>query len=59
MAVMEMVDTKMLVAWRVPIDLHSNGNRPMGQNLVRISTNVSGIVTRQSSRSGKKENGKE
>lgn len=50
-AVMEMVDTKMLVACSVPIDLHRNGSRPIGQYLVSISTSVSGIVTRQSSKS--------
>lgn len=51
MAVIEMVDTKILVACSVPIDLHRKGNRPIGQYLVRISTSVSGIVTRHSNKS--------
>lgn len=51
MAVMDIVETKMLMAWRVPIILQMKGLLPRGKCLVRISISVSGMVTVQRRRS--------
>lgn len=51
MAVMDIVETKMLMAWREPIILQMKGLFPRGKCLVRISIKVKGMVTVQRRRS--------
>lgn len=51
MAVIDIVETKILIAWRHEIILQIKGLLPKGKCLVRISINVNGIVTVQSRRS--------
>lgn len=58
MAVMDIVDTKMLSACNIAIVLHRMAHEPYGQNFDRISISVNGMVTRHNSKSvsGQQEN---
>lgn len=51
MAVMEMVDTKMLTACSMATNLHITSNMPKGQYFERISNNVIGMVITHNSKS--------
>ena len=51
MAVIEIVDTKILKACNMAIILHSIAHVPKGQYFESISINVNGIVTRHKSKS--------
>lgn len=51
MAVIDIVETKMLIAWRHEIILQMKGLFPKGKCLVRISIRVRGLVTVHSRRS--------
>lgn len=56
--VIDIVDTNIVVAWSVPIILHNAAYFPSGQNFVKISTNVNGIVTKHKTKSVKEKNEK-
>lgn len=48
---MEIVETNMLVACKVPISLHKGSFSPRGQYFDKISANVKGIVTKHNNKS--------